>query len=370
MAKLQRYAESGIHTVVAPPRRRHAWLSRTLRIVGRGALVLCVVSLMATWLGWLWLSHTVTTFAGPHFNQGQNAVWLEHTWAGDAHTLADYDQLAHQLRQEQIGYVFAHVGPLASSGAIPPDRFGYAAALVRALKQRVPGIKVLAWIGQLDRASGQPADQTVDIANPDTRQTIAAAAAYFAGPLAFDGVHFDIEPMENNDAHFLDLLDTTRAALPHGKLISTSAPMWAPNAHLAQALQSTLGKGAGLWTSYYYAAVATHVDQLVVMEYNTAIPSGALYALYVKQQAQNILAAVRSARTPPQVLIGLPSYQESGFWFHADAENVTNGLAGVINGLNADTDTQPFAGVAIYRFATTDDAAWRAYQQLWLGQPG
>ena len=370
MAKLQRYSESGVHVVTPQARPRYARVRKLASFVGRMVLVLCVLLLMVTWLGWLWLSRTVTGFAGPHFNHGQNAVWLEHTWAGDPHSSADFDQLARQLKQEHIGFVFAHVGPLASNGSIPPDRFGHAATLVRALKQRMPNIKVLAWIGQLDQASGGPPDQTVDITNPNTRQTIAAAAAYFAGPLGFDGVHYDIEPMQNNDAHFLDLLDVTRAAMPHGKLLSTSAPMWAPNAHLAEWLASTIGKGAGLWTSYYYAAVATHVDQLVVMEYNTAIPNGALYEVFVKQQAQNILSAVRSARHPPQVLIGLPSYSGSGFWFHSAAENLTTGLTGVIDGLNSDTNTQPFAGVAIYRFATTDTVEWRSYQQLWLGQSG
>jgi hypothetical protein len=260
------------------------------------------------------------------------------------------------------------VGPLDSSGALPADRAPAALALVHALRQRAPGVKVLAWLGQLEKASGLPNDQTVDLSDPHVRQTIAATAARLAGPVGFDGVHFDIEPMLNNSPHLLDLLDTARAAMPPAALISTSAPMWAPNAHAAEWLRSTIGRGAGLWTSYYYAAVATHVDQLVVMDYNTAIPSGPAYQVFVQQQTKHILEAVRSAHHPPQVLIGLPTYHENGFWFHDAAENLQNGLAGVTAGLNAVRDDTPFVGVAIYRYATTDDAAWATYERLWLGR--
>lgn len=351
-----------------PRRIQRRQPGRRRRAVLRGVLIAVLSLIVVISGGWLWLSRTVTNYPGAHFNRGENAVWLEHTWAGDPHSAADFNTLAARLAREQVAYVFAHVGPLASDGTIPPERFSYAAEMVQALKQRLPGVRVLAWIGQLERASGQPANQTVDLSDPNTRQRIAATAAYFAGPLGFDGVHYDIEPMLNNSPHLLDLFDVTRAVLPPGKLLSTSAPMWAPNAHVAEWLASSLGKGAGLWTSYYYAAVATHVDQLVVMDYNTAIPNGPLYSLYVKQQTQNILAAVRSARHPPQVLIGLPSYSGDGAWFHASAENLDTGLAGVVAGLNSERETAPFVGVAIYRFATTGDAAWSAYERQWLGR--
>ena len=338
------------------------------RRLARAALAACVVLLALVGAGWLWLGQTATGYAGPHFNQGQNAVWLEHTWSGDPHTSDEYDRLAGRLLREQIRYVFAHVGPLDSDGTIPAARAPFAATLAQALKARVPGIEVLAWIGQVERSSGLPADETVDIANPDTRQAIATTAAHFAGALGFDGVHYDIEPMLNNSPHFLDLLDVTRSLLPAGKLISTSAPLWAPDAHAAEWLRSTVGKGAGLWTSYYYAAVATHVDQLVVMGYNTAMPLGALYGMGIKLETQHILDAARSARHPPQVLIGLPTYHDNSFWFHDGAENLDTGLPGVVAGLNSDRDTQPFAGVAIYRFALTTNRDWSTYDHLWLGR--
>lgn len=354
-------AWSGAAPTRVPRVREWAWR------VFVAMLAVCLVLSVVTVGGWIWLSHAATAYPGAHFDRGLNGIWLEHTWAGDAHTAGEYDTLAARLRRERIHYVFAHVGPLRSDGSVAADRYEHALDLLDALKARVPGVEVLAWLGQLSSASGAPADETVNLDNPSVRQEIAESAAYFTGKLGFDGVHYDIEPMINNGPRFLDLLDVTRTVIGPAKMLSTSAPMWAPNAHLAEWLRTTVGKGAGYWTSYYYAAVATHVDQLVVMDYNTALPSGALYTLDVKQQTQNILAAVRAATRPPQVLIGLPTYHENSFWFHDAAENPTNGLAGVIAGLNSETRMAPFAGVALYRYGTTGSGDWVEYERLWLG---
>jgi glycosyl hydrolase family 18 (putative chitinase) len=345
------------------PARARVRIGAVMRVL----VAVLVIALVVASGGWLWLSRTRTAYPGSHFNRGENAVWLEHSWAGEAHSAAQIDQLAAQLKREQVRFVYLHVGPLDSHGNIPVERYAYAQSFVASLKQRDAGIAVLAWIGQLERASGLPPDQTVDLTSADTREAIAATAAHFVSALGFDGVHYDIEPMINNSPHFLDLLDATRAALPSGAMLSISAPMWAPNAHIAEWLRAGLDKGASLWTTYYYATVAKHVDQIVVMMYNTAIPNGSLYGLFVKQETSHILSAVRSAHSPPQVLIALPTYHDNGFWFHDFAENLDTGLPGVVAGLNADRDTRPFVGVALYRYGTTSAADWHSYERLWLG---
>lgn len=342
------------------PRR---WLQRLGVTVLVALIVLVSISGLALWR----LNATVTSYPGSHFNQGKNAVWLEHTWAGDPHSGADFDALAAQLKREQIRYVYAHVGPMESDGSIPNDRAMYAAMLTEQLHARLPDVRVLAWIGQLEAASGQPANEIVNLADSHVRAGIVNTSVQFVRADGFDGVHYDIEPITNNNNHFLDLLTETRAALPSGAILSISAQKWAPNAHIADWAHN-LGKANAWWTSYYFSRVAQYVDQLVVMTYNTAMPAASLYSLTVKQETANILSAVRGGQHVPDVLIGVPTYDGDDVWYHATAENMESALEGVTAGLNSDKETAPFVGVAIYRLATTDQDEWRAYDHLWLGQ--
>lgn len=357
-----------------PPRRTPKPWQRPRMSRGRAlrvalTLLLALVVIASVGSGYVYhrLTVTRTSFPASHFNRGLNAVWLEHAWAGEYHTADEYDTLAAQLRAEQIKYVFAHVGPLSSDGTIAPNLAEWAPDMASALHARLPGVKVLAWIGQLEAASGAPADEVVNLAAASTRLTIAATSARFVKVEGFDGVHYDIEPISNNNAHFLDLLIETRALLPHGAILSVSAQKWAPNAHIADLLYRS-GRAGQWWTTYYMAAVAAHVDQLVVMTYDTGMPTARLYQIFVQQETKHILDAVNSAQPPPQLLIGVPTYSGDSAWFHSSAENMTSALAGVTAGLNSATHPAPFAGVAIYRLAVTSDADWRVYNHVWLGQ--
>lgn len=83
-----------------------------------------LVVILVSIAGLHWLSSTVTDYPASHFNRGRNAVWLEHAWAGDAHDAAAYDRLASRLLQEQVGFLFVHVGPLPAGWDRNPGRHG------------------------------------------------------------------------------------------------------------------------------------------------------------------------------------------------------------------------------------------------------
>lgn len=355
------------HALLPSPHTPRRPSHRFMRNAFVALLIIALLSAVSGVYVYQRLSTTVTGFAGPHFNTNQNAVWLEHTWAGQPQSQAAYDALAAKLQREGITYVYAHVGPLDSDGSIPASLAPNATDLAAALHERLPSVKVLAWIGQLEAASGAPMDETVNLADSAVRATIVATADNFVRKAGFDGVHYDIEPIQNNNAHYLDLLIETRAAFPASALISVSAQKWAPNAHLADLLYHA-GRGGQWWTSYYYAAVAAHVDQMAVMTYDSGMPNAKAYEIFVQQETKHILAAVRTASHPPQVLFGIPTYTGNSAWFHDSAENMRTALTGVIAGLNSDVETQPFAGVAIYRLAVTTSTDWQTYDQLWLGK--
>jgi hypothetical protein len=350
-----------------PAKHTRSRRTRVLRGVALALLAMVIIlSISAGALIWSW-SRTATDYPAAHFNSGLNAVWLEHSWSGSPHTNAEYDHLAAELKARQITFVYAHVGPLDSNGTIPDDRAPYAQRFAAAMRERLPDLRVLAWIGQLEAASGDAPEDVVQLDNSSVRTHIALTAARFVKVYGFAGVHYDIEPIVNNDARFLDLLDETRQALPASAMISVAGQKWAPNATIAVWAHQA-GRAGAWWTSYYYSRVAAFADQIAVMTYNTAMPVPQAYSLVVKQQTQNILAAVRSVARPPQVLIGIPTYPGNDRWYHDSAENMASGLAGVVAGLNSDTESSPFAGVAIYRFALTSDASWNTYNTVWLGE--
>ncbi len=349
-----------------PSRRRWCGGGRRLWQVALGGVLL--LALLAE-LAWWGLSATATNYPGWHFNQGQNATWLAHTWAGDAHTSSDYDALAALLAREQITYVYAHVGPLNGDGTIPPARYPYAGTFAQALHARLPGLRILAWIGQIYAPGAPPGSDAIDLARSQTRANIAATAAIFTGKLGFDGVHYDIEPIPNNDAHFLDLLDATRTSIGPGKILSLSTPNWVPVARVTDVLQSLRDQPNVWWTTYYYQAVSRHVDQIVAMMYNTGMPTPPLYETIVQQETAHILRSVALAAPHTQVIIGIPTYTDApSRAFHATAENMRTGLHGVIAGLNEDDGLSAFAGLAIYPEWLTTNDDWALYRREWLGQ--
>ena len=341
------------------PPQKTRWYWRLLRTAGVALAILTVVVSVLWWQ----LNATATNFSGAHFNQQHNAIWAEHEWVGETHSAQDYDTLAALLKREQITYLFPHVGPLDGDGTIPLALYPNAATFVQQMKARLPNLKILAWMGQIEKDGGGP----LDMSDAQTRSNIVAEARLFTQDLGFDGIHYDIEPIHNLNPHFIDLLDETRAAIGTGKMISISAPKWAPAARVIPFVQAVAGRGTAWWTTYYFLVVSSHVDQLVVMMYNTALPTASLYETLVKQETAHILDANNHASHPAQVLIGIPTYHDNGPGFHDSAENMLSGLHGVTSGLNSGVDTSHFGGVAIYPLWLTSQSDWQTYNRLWLG---
>jgi hypothetical protein len=340
------------------PARSRPHLRRT-RLLFVAIVTLAVIVCTIVELAWWQASATTTSYPGSHFNQGNNAIWISHTWVGDNHSPVEYQALAKVFTREQIRSIYVHVGPLDADGTIPANRFQYALQFTSALHEDAPHLRLFAWIGQIYGIGAGD----VDISHSGIRAHIVTTAAYFRRSLGFDGIHYDIEPVPNNDNHFLDLLDETRAAMDPLAKISIATPNWIPLARAANGIQWVTGRQNDWWTTYYYLAVSQHVDQIVVMLYNTGMPTAPLYQLLVEQETAHVLRAVARGSTRAEVVIGIPTYSGQSRAFHSSAENIRTGLNGIISGLN-----YAFAGVAIYPewLTTADD--WKIYNHLWLGR--
>lgn len=181
--------------------------------------------------------------------------------------------------------------------------------------------------------------------------------------LGFDGIHLNIEPLNDGDVNFLSLLCSIRKEIGEQKILSVAAMKWRffnlPH----------IWHSKWFWGSGYYREIERIVDQLVVMVYDTAIPFKKLYIWYVKNQTVKVTSIVAGLRNSGlEILIGLPAYDEKRLTHRSDVENIENGLYGVIAGLmDRRSDKSSFGGIAIYSYWVMDEHEWRSYLRLWKG---
>src|SRR5262249_48775612 len=157
----------------------------------------------------------------------------------------------------------------------------------------------------------RPSDPEIDLQLSDTRAHIVDTTNIFAQKLGFDGIHYDIEPVINNDNHFLDLLSETRGAIGTEKLLSVATPNWVPIARVTDLLGAISDRPNVWWTTYYYQKISQYVDQIVAMMYNTGMPTAPMYEAAVQQETAHILRAVQRGSSKTQLIVGVASFDEA-----------------------------------------------------------
>jgi hypothetical protein len=305
-------------------RRRKRWLA-ALVLLG---LIYLVVSL-------------IDLYRGPLRHRplqvGHNAVWLAHRFFDDRDrnkvSGLELRELAGRVKEHNLEYLFVHVGPLDSQGAIP----SYRSEHFQRVKSQVPGTRWLAWVGGLNADFEGRAQDTVDLTLPETRTGIARTVRelYAAG---FDGIHYDIEPVRDGDRSFLALLDET----PRDGILSVATPhMRPPGAWPVPPFER-------MWTAGYYGEVSRRCDQVVYMGYDSAQPSAEAYARWMRWQVLSLKACLESQ----ELLIGVPTYDEESTLVHnPQAETLAAALWGI-------SSAGPVDGVALYAHWTTTPSEW------------
>lgn len=329
------------------------FVKRTILAVGIavGVVVLAVAGVA----GYLYATYHLDAEVAP--TGGPSALWLGQAWAGQAHSKAQYRALADELSSARIGNVFVHVGPLDGDGALAPERYGNAVAMLASLHRLDPPVRVQAWVGQLVAPDGP-----LELGDPAVRARIEATASKLLG-LGFDGIHYDLEPIISGNRSFVALLDATSSLTRKDhRLLSVSAPPTDPTP--VGFLLDRLDRGYRPWTLAYYRTVAARVDQIAVLTYGHAFPTSWAYGSYVRAVTHQLLSAVSRG---PTLLIGLPTYDVVDWGVLHHAETLQAGLRGIREGIaGLPRDQVLRTGVAIYAEWTTDQAQWKAFRQGWL----
>jgi len=209
---------------------------------------------------------------------------------------------------------------------------------------------LLAWVGIPvinDRRFG--IHGWVDLADPKEREKIAEFAARSIDDYGFDGVHLNVEHVDNNDPNYLLLLEEVRKAIAPEHMLSVASNDWLP-----AGLNRIPIVGGYKWDGSYYRAVAARVDQIVTMTYDSFMPWPALYRLWLREQVIGISRSLSDSDV--QLLIGVSVSRENTRTHHPKAENMQSGMSGVCAGI-ARTDNA-VQGIAVY-------AAWEANENDW-----
>ena len=123
------------------------------------------------------------------------------------------------------------------------------------------------------------------------------------------------------------------------------------------------------WTRGYYVRLGRYADQLVVMAYDTGLPTATLYRRYLAYVSGSVTSALLHADSSSRLLVGIPTYKETGLMHRAGVETPENALLGVVAGLRGLGPRGTFEGVALYAEWTTDPVDWAVYERLWRGRP-
>lgn len=285
---------------------------------------------------------------------GHDAEWLGHAWVDGRKGPRDVAALARQLRGTGIRDVMVHAGPYADDGSLDPALRPRARWLVGALHAALPGVRVQAWLGDLVGPGH------LDLGSADTRgRVLAGDRAVLAD--GFDGIHYDFEPVPDGDADLLTMLDATRALTrARHVVLSVSASHLQPVPGLAGPVALLPVRGA-LWSGGYLRRVATRVDQVALMAYDTGLWDSHAYTGYVRQQTVEALRSV-----PPDValLIGAPAYHDENAVHHWRAETVAASLRGIRLALGDRVPDRDF-GVALYVDFAASDSDWASFRRDW-----
>lgn len=322
--------------------------------------LLASLAVLSVLLGGRWIAFSLQDFgtvSSGARSTGHDALWLGHAWVGGRETDADVARLATTLRGTGISDLFVHVGPLDDDGTLDPDKAPGARRFAGEVRTLIPGTRLQAWIGDEIRPSGG-----MDIESTATRARIVASARQVLA-LGFAGVHLDLEPVGDADPGYLDLLDALGQVVhAAGGILSVSAEQVEPLPGSRWAMEAAEGHSSW-WSEGYLRQVASRVDQVALMTYDTALWSPSSYTGFVRDETATALEAV-PARVA--LLVGLPAFHDTRDLGHSSsAETVAAAIRGVRLALPAGTPSDRAFGVALYVDFAATPADWDAYDYSW-----
>ena len=333
------------------------------RVVRRTAAVLGAMVLVAAVIALAPFGYLVATGSGrPPATiaaTGGDGLWIGHMWVDGREDEASVAALAATVKADRIKDVFVHDGPLNDNGTLPLQLDPKAAWLVATLHLLAPGVRVQAWLGQeVGTGSGR-----LNLADKATQAQIVASVKYALDVQAFDGVHFDMEPVPSGNWGYVQLLDQVRPITTRQhKYLSIAADQIEPAAGM-MALGDAIAGHAHFWSAGYLHQLAGLVNEVALMDYDTWIPASPAYAGYTRMETR---IALRAMPAGVHLIIGLPAYPPNPPT-HDSGETVPAAITGVRLAVGSGTPAN--VGVALYVDFAATPGDWKAYTDDWVKVP-
>ena len=251
--------------------RSHRFLFASL------ALLVALTTVLAAW-GWV-----PSNYSQAACKLNNNAAWISVDWTSKPVDRSAVKQLVASASARNVAYLYPYVSYLKRDGTFSTS-YAYASDFTSAVHAVGSNIKVLAWVG-IPLATDAPIGVRgwVDLSERTTRRKVVEFVRRLVRDSKFDGVHLNAETVRNNDPHFLALLDEVRAELGGQMLISIAGAH-----HRSDVVGLLPILGDFRWSSDYYGRVASKVDQIATMTYDSYSALAPLYRTWMREQVKAI----------------------------------------------------------------------------------
>ena len=276
------------------------------------------------------------------------AAWLGVQWVSEQSSPTEIEELAEQLQTQGVDYAYIYTSYLRFDGQFNAN-YEYARTFVDQLRQYMPEITLLAWIG----VPIQSPNTDNRLQSLEVRQQIVDFGVQTIDIMGFDGVHLNAELVANDDRAFLDLLDELASSLGDRTMLSTTTHALV----VADAVTIVpIPRQPHHWEPSYLQAVAQLADQVVMMVYDSGLVFPRDYYHWTQYQIETSLVVLEDM--PAQFLVGLPTSEEWTASHQLTAEKVDVGLQAL-----TDANMEHMDGIAIYPYWETDNDEWAIVNQ-------
>lgn len=300
---------------------------------------------------------------------GPNGVWLTRNYLayGSFYDPAVVDDLAERMRNVyDVGYWFLNVDRTGADGRLinPPTHMSDFLNNVASWESRTGGrMQLFAWV------NGATAGSTtaMDLTDPTVRRAVIEECQKLVSPSVpgsyvaqtqrpFDGIQIDFEPSGFDEIRFralVSLMEELRAGLAE---VGRSDVLLSVAAHKYGTTNSYQ------WLQSFYYDMASRVDLLASMTYNSGSATGDDYQAWMRNQLVTVLQGVSgqawndgnhpAPTNGVKVLFGLPAYP-AGTYHDVTAETIAFGAEGLRDGIAAlksaqDPSVSYLSGAAVY----------------------